>query len=466
MSSKNQTSKHNSSGKNSDTSDKEQPSEEFSRKESMSGSSKAALESFISHRSKSTDSSIRKNQNNPKIVSPRIQPQTTTWLPVPNQKTKGNESAGDSDEKTDASSDILEISAGEERTVTPSGLNESDDELADHSVNLVVLGEIDGKLDEQLARHHSPHRKRNATGDGQTVESQNLSSERQVNPTIFVDQQKVSQSGLMKSMSDISCNRRTRSCSIDQEEEERPSSRESRKILSPEELDESQATVGSGRGKWAKALVAETKLAMGRPVGPEIAEGKESEHRRPYASEVFARGDVIVMKRSESNDGNPPKIIPTAASTATIASGALDEQSSSNSKRSRFPYRFKHHTVNLLTGKSGVENRLISTDVLMGKFMDKEKKKAINNSAVLSTAVIARSSSAPRLQTFTAEEQISVNEIRRFWPPLRSLETMHDNIPYKQFDEFFGKILSRSTPLPSPPKTPVQLNSQELQCEF
>ncbi|KAE9552296.1 hypothetical protein FO519_004482 [Halicephalobus sp. NKZ332] len=290
--------------------------------------------------------------------------------------------------------------------------------------------------------------------------------ERQGNPTIFVDQQKVSQSGLMKSMSDISCNRRARSCSIDQEEEERPISRGSRKLLSPDELDESQATVGSGKGKWAKALVAETKLAMGIPIGPDIMENKESEHRRPYACEVFSRGDVIVMKRSESNDGNPLTVIPAAASTATIASEMLDESSSANSKRSRFPYKFKHHTVNLLTGKSGVENRLISTDVLMGKFMDKEKKKSVNNPAVLSTAVIARSSSAPRLQTFTAEDQISVNEIRRFWPPLRSLETMHDNIPYKQFDEFFGKILSRSTPLPSPPKTPVQLTSQELQLSL
>lgn len=205
---------------------------------------------------------------------------------------------------------------------------------------------------------------------------------------------------------------------------------------------------------------------MGRPIGPEIIENREYESRRPYASEVFARGDVIVMKRSESNDG---PVMPTAASTATItaspSSGGVDEQTLTNSRRSRFPYRFKHHTVNLLTGKSGVENRLISTDVLMGKFMDKEKKKSLNNSAVLSTAVIARSSSAPRLQTFTAEEEIPVNEIRRFWPPLRSLETMHDNIRYKQLDEFFDKILSRSTPLPSPPKTPVQRSLQELQSK-
>uniref|UniRef100_A0A915E397 Uncharacterized protein n=1 Tax=Ditylenchus dipsaci TaxID=166011 RepID=A0A915E397_9BILA len=58
-----------------------------------------------------------------------------------------------------------------------------------------------------------------------------------------------------------------------------------------------------------------------------------------------------------------------------------------NPRRSRFPYRFKHHTVNLLSGGTGVENRLISTDVLMD---------------------------------LQAEDEIHVSEIRRFWPPLRT----------------------------------------------
>uniref|UniRef100_A0A914Q9Z3 Uncharacterized protein n=1 Tax=Panagrolaimus davidi TaxID=227884 RepID=A0A914Q9Z3_9BILA len=98
----------------------------------------------------------------------------------------------------------------------------------------------------------------------------------------------------------------------------------------------------------------------------------------------------------------------------------------------------------------------------MGKFNDSTRKNK-HNSAVLSTAVIARSSSAPRLQTFTSDDQISVNEIRRFWPPLRSLETCHDNISYKQLDGFFEQILNSSTPLPSPPKTPVHNNTAEYQ---
>uniref|UniRef100_A0AC34QRI8 Inositol hexakisphosphate and diphosphoinositol-pentakisphosphate kinase n=1 Tax=Panagrolaimus sp. JU765 TaxID=591449 RepID=A0AC34QRI8_9BILA len=447
--------KSNSSGKNSDASDKDQPSEEPSRKESLSGSSKAALEGFVNHRSKSTDFPARKSPHpKSRVVSPRIQPQTNTWLSTPQSKSK--------EELDDDKSDVL--STGEETTseVTPDGQRESDDDLVGHSVNLVVLGEVDGDLEDQLARRHSPHRKRHATGDGQN----DTSTEKLENPAIFVEQ-KAFQGPVMKSMSDISCNYRPRSSSVDADEDERPQSRQIKNLLSPDDFDESQATVGSGRGKWAKDLVTETKLAMGRPIGPEIIENREYESRRPYASEVFARGDVIVMKRSESNDG---PVMPTAASTATItaspSSGGVDEQTLTNSRRSRFPYRFKHHTVNLLTGKSGVENRLISTDVLMGKFMDKEKKKSLNNSAVLSTAVIARSSSAPRLQTFTAEEEIPVNEIRRFWPPLRSLETMHDNIRYKQLDEFFDKILSRSTPLPSPPKTPVQRSLQELQMSL
>ncbi|VDM46726.1 unnamed protein product [Toxocara canis] len=82
--------------------------------------------------------------------------------------------------------------------------------------------------------------------------------------------------------------------------------------------------------------------------------------------------------------------------------------------------------------------------------------------AVLSTAVIARSSSAPRLQTYKAEDEISVGgkhlgpyQIRRFWPPLRSLETLHDSIKFSQLDQFLERLMTVRTPLPSPPKTPI-----------
>nr|CDJ90970.1 Hypothetical protein CBG14896 [Haemonchus contortus] len=137
-----------------------------------------------------------------------------------------------------------------------------------------------------------------------------------------------------------------------------------------------------------------------------------------------------------------------------------------SSRRSRFPYRFKHHTVNLLTGGSEVQNRLISTNVLMGKcggdHSDKSRRQTyIPNPAVMSTAVIARSSSAPRLQTYKAEDDISVGEIRRFWPPLRSLETLHDNLPFMDFDRFLAHLLTSRTPLPSPPKTPLLPTHEE-----
>lgn len=99
--------------------------------------------------------------------------------------------------------------------------------------------------------------------------------------------------------------------------------------------------------------------------------------------------------------------------------------------------------------------------------------------AVLSTAIIARSSSAPRLQTYKAEDEIAVNgtfrpfsliqarlrylflaEIRRFWPPLRSLETLHDNLSFKQFDDFLQRLLNIRTPMPSPPRTPMGISRE------
>ncbi|XGW19261.1 hypothetical protein V3C99_003246 [Haemonchus contortus] len=193
--------------------------------------------------------------------------------------------------------------------------------------------------------------------------------------------------------------------------------------------DECQATVGHGRGKWANELVDETRKAMNS-----ITEVEEKQMERRDSGSLPNKDHSIVA----------------------------DEKS----RRSRFPYRFKHHTVNLLTGGSEVQNRLISTNVLMGKcggdHSDKSRRQTyIPNPAVMSTAVIARSSSAPRLQTYKAEDDISVGEIRRFWPPLRSLETLHDNLPFMDFDRFLAHLLTSRTPLPSPPKTPLLPTHEE-----
>ncbi|KAL6729020.1 hypothetical protein Aduo_000113 [Ancylostoma duodenale] len=251
--------------------------------------------------------------------------------------------------------------------------NDSEDDLNDaHSVNLVALDEVNSK---QYSEEKGPKRQRHATGGEKA-------SEEGDRPREDLEEWRIANmgNGVLKSPSQASIGD-----------------------------DDHQATVGHGRGKWAKDLLDETRKAMNS-----ITEVEEKH-----------------LERRESG-----------------------------SRRSRFPYRFKHHTVNLLTGASEIQNRLISTNVLMGKcggdHSDKNRRQTyVPGPAVMSTAVIARSSSAPRLQTYKAEDDIAVGEIRRFWPPLRSLETLHDNISFEEFDRFLAHLLTARTPLPSPPKTPL-----------
>ncbi|EYC32218.1 hypothetical protein Y032_0003g1464 [Ancylostoma ceylanicum] len=251
--------------------------------------------------------------------------------------------------------------------------NDSEDDLNDaHSVNLVALDEVNSK---QYSEEKGPKRQRHATGGEKA-------SEEGDRPREDLEDWRIANmgNGVLKSPSQASIGD-----------------------------DDHQATVGHGRGKWAKDLLDETRKAMNS-----ITEVEEKH-----------------LERRESG-----------------------------SRRSRFPYRFKHHTVNLLTGASEIQNRLISTNVLMGKcggdHSDKNRRQTyVPGPAVMSTAVIARSSSAPRLQTYKAEDDIAVGEIRRFWPPLRSLETLHDSISFEEFDRFLAHLLTARTPLPSPPKTPL-----------
>uniref|UniRef100_A0A914CHB4 Inositol hexakisphosphate and diphosphoinositol-pentakisphosphate kinase n=1 Tax=Acrobeloides nanus TaxID=290746 RepID=A0A914CHB4_9BILA len=409
LNSKSKKHKHNGSsgGASAEASDKETADVEATKKDSISARKDSIVENFTSQRSKSTDSSMIEKTR--KIKAKML-------LEVSNSPEQGGPLTGESD----------------------------DDLGSDHAVNLVVLGEITGKqfTADELAMHSPPNlhnRKRHPTGGTKIINNTGSPDE----PDNDNQAKFYIPNPIVKSMSLY------------------------HHLISPE-LEENQATVGSGRGKWANELVAETRAAMakeavesGNVVSPYASssgistKNEDYEDRRPTASAVFTRGDVIVMKRSESSDPNPLSEMPGNASTATIGT-TNDEQNYNNVRRSRFPYRFKHHTVNLLTGGSKVENRLISTDVLMGKFMDKK--------AVLSTAVIARSSSAPRLQTFKTDEEISVNEIRRFWPPLRSLETMHDNVGFKQLDQFLERMMALRECGPSPPKTPR--DSQESQASL
>ncbi|TKR62532.1 hypothetical protein L596_026471 [Steinernema carpocapsae] len=348
----------------------------------------------------------------------------------------------------------------------------TDDELNDHSVNLVVLGEVSSKqyTAKDLARHSPPsmpttRRKRHATGGDSSLLDDNPEETKEAytpNRAVKFDitddsgpQITLKQRGgfsnddeivpcdiplvvqqhpaIMKSTSDISCNV-SHPVVVEKEVEKLKTAVNSLKV-DGQQSEDNQATVGHGRGKWAKELVAESRAAMA----------------------AAAKKDVS----SQNSSGESASEQPSSNSDAT-----------STPRRSRFPYRFKHHTVSLLTGGDNrqIDNRLISTDVLMGKFNSDAAIKRISNSpAVLSTAVIARSSSAPRLQTYKEEDDIPVGEIRRFWPPLRSLETMHDNIPFVQFDEFLERLMTNRTPLPSPPRTPVSrqdstaTNSKDMQ---
>ncbi|KAK6728015.1 hypothetical protein RB195_005586 [Necator americanus] len=276
--------------------------------------------------------------------------------------------------------------------------HDSEDDLNDaHSVNLVALDEVNNS--KQYSDEKGPKRQRHATGGEKA-------SEEGDRPREDLEDWRIPNmgNGVLKSPSQVSIGE-----------------------------DDHQATVGHGRGKWAKDLLDETRRAMNSI--------KEVEEKQ--------------LERKES--GSMPN-------TEHILA---DDKS----RRSRFPYRFKHHTVNLLTGVSEVQNRLISTNVLMGKcggdHSDRNRRQTyIPGPAVMSTAVIARSSSAPRLQTYKAEDDISVGEIKRFWPPLRSLETLHDSIPFEEFDRFLGHLLTSRTPLPSPPKTPLPATEDLPESNF
>ncbi|CAJ0593139.1 unnamed protein product [Cylicocyclus nassatus] len=265
--------------------------------------------------------------------------------------------------------------------------HDSEDDLNDHSVNLVALDEVSSK---QLSDEKGPKRQRHATGGEKA-------SEEGDRPREDIEDWRIPPvgNGVLKSPSEVSIGD-----------------------------DDCQVTVGLGRGKWAKEILDETRKAMNS-----INEAEEKQLERRESGSMPYK-DILVEDKS---------------------------------RRSRFPYRFKHHTVNLLTGASAeIQNRLISTNVLMGKcggeHADKNRRQTFSDlpgPAVMSTAVIARSSSAPRLQTFKAEDDISVGEIKRFWPPLRSLETLHDCVPFEEFDRFLAHLLTARTPLPSPPKTPL-----------
>lgn len=302
--------------------------------------------------------------------------------------------------------DDLSISSNAESTAAEStGLvntttkthNDSEDDLNDvESVNLVALDELNNTTKAMADDGKTAKRQRSVTGAEKSMEEGDK------------PHGEWKGNGVAKSGSQISVGSNEM-----------------------ESNNESMETVGGGKGQWVKDLLDQTKRAMAMNSIREV---------------------------------EPPIVIPTPVPSTTTA--VVEDEASERQSRSRryFPYRFKHHTAQLLTGMSGggvhMQNRLISTDVLTGKFGDHDNKKNSRKdfgagTAVLSTAVIARSSSAPRLMTYESED-FSVGEIKRFWPPLRSLETLHDSINLSQFDGFLERLIKGAlTPLPSPPKTPL-----------
>lgn len=135
-------------------------------------------------------------------------------------------------------------------------------------------------------------------------------------------------------------------------------------------LDANQATVGSAQTQWAKnakdmlssvkaTTESDPQKQANDTVGTSIekSSGKKPPNR-PLLSSVFSQNSEF----SESKQ--PDTVIEESTATPEQTTESLsnqisrDEETNNSTRRSRFPYRFKHHTVNLLTG-SGVENRLI-----------------------------------------------------------------------------------------------------------
>uniref|UniRef100_A0A915JQ76 Uncharacterized protein n=1 Tax=Romanomermis culicivorax TaxID=13658 RepID=A0A915JQ76_ROMCU len=124
---------------------------------------------------------------------------------------------------------------------------------------------------------------------------------------------------------------------------------------------------------------------------------------------------------------------------------------------------FRHHTVNILRQS---DSKFISTAVISGSLHSKESINSTLIPALMTTAVLGRGASEPNLLSFVAKddepkEETVLKDIEYFVPPLRSLETLHNQLSWKQMDEFLERITTLKTPMPSPPKTPKCYLSRE-----
>lgn len=169
-------------------------------------------------------------------------------------------------------------------------------------------------------------------------------------------------------------------------------------------LDANQATVGSTQtwAKDAKEMLSGNKTEADCQVDGTEAGSKstnpdqkpqQSGYQRPLLSTIFSQNNEPSEAKQPETEENTPGPESSEQSGGQITSqNSRDEETNNSTRRSRFPYRFKHHTVNLLTGNlfkwiinlkflggSSVENRLISTAVLM----DTTRRKTINSKCLV-----------------------------------------------------------------------------------
>lgn len=120
---------------------------------------------------------------------------------------------------------------------------------------------------------HSPpnshNRKRNTTGGTKIINNANSADEPDTGTPATA--KFYLPNAIVKSMSDAACN-----ISVNVEKAALLGSLY--RDFPPPELDDHQATVGSGRGKWANELVAESKAAIAKMVA------ENGKNISPYAS--------------------------------------------------------------------------------------------------------------------------------------------------------------------------------------
>ncbi|VDP02464.1 unnamed protein product [Soboliphyme baturini] len=114
------------------------------------------------------------------------------------------------------------------------------------------------------------------------------------------------------------------------------------------------------------------------------------------------------------------------------------------------------------------DGKLISTAVISGSFSVAPDQSDIADPALIFTAVVSRGASAPdlRVPANFNENSPDLSDMTFAVPPLRSLETLHNQLSLRQVTDFFDHIMTVKTPVPSPPHSlwhrPLSSTSREM----